>query len=88
MSLQYSEKIVNYPSNNSATNGTTNTTISKTPFLIEDILYISNSNNNNCNQNINKNIVSEKISNKSSVNNVKTSPHDNEDIKKPFSIDR
>ncbi|CAO1345181.1 unnamed protein product [Diamesa tonsa] len=74
MSVQYQEK-QNYPPSTNTTNSSNS--IAKTPFLIEDILYInnnnnstnnnnnSNSNNNNNIENANKNSQSEKVNGKS-----------------------
>lgn len=74
MSVQYSEKQTNYSS-------TTNSSV-KTPFGIEDILFINNNNNNN--QNVNKNnFNSEKNSVKSSMKSSET-----EEFKKMLSSER
>jgi hypothetical protein len=79
MSTQYSDKSGIYPSNSPTT---TANTISKTPFLIEDILYI-----NNNSQSMNKN-VSDKNSVKYGVNSIKNSGNDSEDIRKNFLVER
>ena len=69
MSVQYQEKQNYPPSTNTISNSNS---IAKTPFLIEDILYINNNNSNNSNnnnnniENANKNLPqNEKVNGKS-----------------------
>lgn len=76
MSIHYSEKSTNYSSTT-----TTNSSI-KTPFGIEDILFINN-NNNNSNSSQNKNTFSDKNCAKSSVKN-----NEADEFKKILSIER
>lgn len=78
MSIQYSEKSTNY---SPTTTTTTNSSI-KTPFGIEDILFINGHNNNN--QNGNKNaLISDKNCAKNSVKN-----NEAEEFKKILCNDR
>lgn len=75
MSIQYSEKSTNYSPT------TTSNANVKTPFGIEDILYINNNNNN---QNVNKNnLMSEKNCAKVSAKN-----NEAEEFKKILSSER
>jgi hypothetical protein len=75
MSVQYKEKPTNYSPT------TTSNSSVKTPFGIEDILFINN--NNNC-QNVNKNsLIIEKNCGKSSVKNQEA-----EEFKKILSSER
>lgn len=76
MSIQYTEKSANYSPT------TTANSIVKTPFGIEDILFINN--NNSSHQNANKNtLMSDKSCAKSSVKNSET-----EEFKKILSSER
>lgn len=79
MSIQYSDKSTNYSSTT-----TTNSNV-KTPFGIEDILFINNNNNNNViTQNVNKSsFTNDKNCVKSAVKN-----NEAEEFKKILSSER
>lgn len=81
MSIQYLEKSTNY---SPTTNANSNI---KTPFGIEDILFINNNNNNynnNNSQNVNKNtLMSDKNGARNSVKNSEA-----EEFKKILSSER
>lgn len=81
MSIQYLEKSTNYsPTTNASSN-------IKTPFGIEDILFVNNNNsnyNNNNSQNVNKNtLMSDKNGARNSVKNCEA-----EEFKKILSSER